>query len=446
MFHKVSWISGVLIIASMLGPAWAVEQVAQLTPNPASSSFGWSVAVSGDYIVVGAPDDQELDPGNQHGAAYIFKREDAGWVQQVKIFASELGFIENFGYSVDMDGDRLVVGSPNLDPLGARHGSAYIFHRGKSGWTEEVRLTTGGPPNQADAFGHSVTIEGDVVVVGATELGRVYAYRRNGTMWVEEAVLAGADTVLGDVFGFAVSLSEMRIVVGAPYADSPAQDAGAVYPFRWTGGKWAQDAKLTPADAAAGDGFGFAVSLSRDRLLIGAPGDDYVGGIGSAYVFARNPSGWVEQAKVTRADAGSFGQSVAVHSELAMVGAPSDDDAGFLAGSVSVFQCEGGQWTGVQKFLGIKGQRLGRSVSIDSNYAVSNSHVYAVPYLPRCIPTVTTWGVLVLAFTLMAAGTILLRRRIVLATCISVLGMTCSVSAFEPNFNAAHLPRRQLHR
>jgi len=416
MIHKSWSVSRVLIIGCVVAPAWGVEQVARLNPNPASGSFGYSVAVSGDYIAVGAPFDQELDPGNQHGAAYIFKREGANWVQEAKIFPSQLGFASSFGYSVAVDGSRLVAGAPNVPPAGAGFGSAYVFRRDETGWTEEVRLTTGGPPLQANQFGISVAIEGDVMVAGATALARAYVYRRNGTTWVEEAVLTGADTVPEDAFGWSVSLFGSRIVVGAHLANSPGENAGAVYMFTWTGTKWTQETKLTSADAGAGDLFGFAVSLAGDQALIGAHGHNR----GAAYVFFHDGDNWIEQAKLTALDtisADGFGWSVALDGAMAMVGAPFDDDVG----AVYVFQCEGGRWEQVQKLLPNAGDILGRSVSIDRNYAASQSYVYAVPFIAPCIPTLRAWGLVVLALGIVVVGTLRLRRRSVLATCLALL-------------------------
>jgi len=345
---------------------------------------------------------------------------------------------------VAIDGDRLVAGSPKLDPAGTHYGAAYVFRRDAGGWTEEVRLTLPGSPGPGNAFGSSVAIEGDVVVVGAYELDRAYVYRRNGTQWLEEAVLTGADTTTGDIFGWAVSISGGRIVVGAIYDHSSGQYAGSVYVFVWTGTNWVQEATL---NGATGDVFGSAVSLSGDQLLIGAPGHN--NGAGTGYVFARNPNGWVQRAKLTASDAEAydlFGGTVALHGALAMVGAPRDSEAGFRAGALYVFQSRCGQWVQTQKLLPLPGDGLGVSLGMDGTHAVSNSYVYFTPPLPSCVPALSRWGVVVMILGIAAVAAVRSRKLPKLGTLVCAVAWTATASGFEPNFNAPHHPEHVLVR
>ena len=200
-------------------------------------------------------------------------------------------------------------------------------------------------------FGISVSVSGDVAVVGAygdddngTDTGSAYVFRWNGTSWVQEAKLLASDGAEFDDFGRSVSVSGDVAVVGAPYADENGSDSGSAYIFaRNQGGpdNWGQVTELLPSDGAADDYFGWSVSLSGDVALVGAYMDDDKGSeSGSAYVFRWNGTSWVEQPKLLASDGAAddeFGLSVSVSGNVAVVGAYYDDDKGTDSGSAYVF-------------------------------------------------------------------------------------------------------------
>ena len=157
-----------------------------------------------------------------------------------------------------------------------------------------------------------------------------------------EVKLTASDAAAGDGFGISVSISGDLAIVGAPLDDDVSFASGSAYIFRRGGGIWSQEAKLTASDAAAGDAFGFSVSINGDLAIVGALQDDDAGTFsGSAYIFRRNGTSWSEEAKLTASDAASvdlFGIFVSISGDLAIVGAQGDDDAGSGSGSAYVYE------------------------------------------------------------------------------------------------------------
>ena len=170
----------------------------------------------------------------------------------------------------------------------------------------EVKLTASDAA-EGDQFGRRVSVSGDLAIVGARrdddaggESGSAYIFRRTGTNWSEEAKLTASDPAAGDFFGFSVSISGDLAIVGAPFDDDAGNQSGSAYVFRRTGTSWSQEAKLTATEAAADDQFGVSVSISGDLAVVGAFGDDDAGSTsGAAYIFRRTGTSWAEEAKLT---------------------------------------------------------------------------------------------------------------------------------------------------
>lgn len=369
-------------------------QVRKLTASDAAAGdhFGWSVAISGDTIVIGAPYDE-----NHAGSAYVFERNQGGadqWGQVRKVTASDAATSDWFGHSVAISGDIVVIGAP-YDENHA--GSAYIFERNKNGADQwgQVRKVTADNAEADDNFGRSVAISGDTVVIGAPngnsivgDSGAAYVFERNrgGTAdnWGQVQRIAADDAGQGDLFGYAVAISGDTVVAGAPYSDdvcpsNPDCNSGSAYVFaRNENGadKWGQVSKLTSADAASEDYFGWSVGISADTTVVGAWGD-YSGASswgGSAYVFERNWGGkdnWGEIKKVTTAaTVGELGRSVAVSGDTIVAGASTED---LISGAAYVFVQQGATWTEQQKPIGTDteaGDRFGYAVAAGGDTAV----------------------------------------------------------------------------
>jgi hypothetical protein len=265
------------------------SQQAKLTASDGNAGdwFGWSVAVDGDTAVVGAYQDD--DNGASSGSAYVFTRSGSTWSQQAKLVASDGANNDFFGQAVAISGDTAVIGAYGDDGY---QGSAYVFTRSGSTWTEQVKLTATVRAAD-DSFGRSVAISGDTVVIGAPQddgsqpdSGSVYVYTGSGSTWGQQARLIANDGVTGDNFGFAVAVSGDTTVIGAYGADGMETDAGAAYIFTRGGSTWSQQVRLIASDGARNDSFGRSVGLSGDKAIIGAYADDDLGNqSGSAFVF-----------------------------------------------------------------------------------------------------------------------------------------------------------------
>ena len=320
-------------------------EVAKLTAADAAAydDFGVSVAIDGDTVVVGAYWDD--DGGTNSGSAYVFRTTDGGgtYGQVAKLTAADTASFDRFGVSVAIDGSTVVVGAYYKNSY---RGAAYVFRTSDGGVTYgQVAKLTASDASTYDYFGRSVAIDGGTVVVGAYQYnnggsGVAYVFRTSdgGATYVEVAKRTAADASSNDLFGKSVAIEGNTVVVGA-WGDG----SGSAYVFRTTDGGATYDelAKLTAADAAAGDEFGFSVAIDGNTIVVGAYQRDS-GGPGAAYVFRTDDGGatYVEIAKLTAADAASgdeFGYSVAIDGSTVVVGAWKDDDAGSKSGSAYVF-------------------------------------------------------------------------------------------------------------
>ncbi len=339
--------------------AWsaAPADVATLVADDgdAGAFFGFSVALAGDTAVIGAQGD--ADNGDDSGAAYVFQRTGSGWGRQAKLTAAGGDAGDQFGGSVAFSGDTALIGARRADGNGDDSGAAYVFWRSEAGWSQQARLQADDGAAGAE-FGYSVALCGDTAVIGAArddhsgeDSGSAYVFTRSGSGWSQQAKLVAADGAAGDVFGISVAISGDTVVIGADLDDDDGENSGAAYVFTRSKGKWNQQAKLTAADAAAVDIFGVRVAISGDTALIAARrDDDEVNGVdaGSAYVFVRSGTSWSQQARLTANDGGAgdlFGYNVALSQDTALVTAAMDDDKGSNAGAAYVFTRSGDRWT-----------------------------------------------------------------------------------------------------
>jgi FG-GAP repeat len=178
--------------------------------NPvAVEEFGSSVAVSGDYAIVGA-----RHGGFDPGSAYVYMTTGTGWTQQAKLNASDKQGLDHFGDAVSIDGDYAIIGAP--DGGSTSQGYAYIFHRSGSLWNEQAKLTAS-DVTAYGSFGRSVSIHGDYVIIGADKAA--YIFHRAGSAWIEEAKLTAPPSVtLSSDFGVSVSMSGDHVIVGDAFA------------------------------------------------------------------------------------------------------------------------------------------------------------------------------------------------------------------------------------
>jgi hypothetical protein len=341
-----------------------------LLPNPAlqvREGFGIAVAVDGDLALISAT--EALDAlGVTTGVVYAFQREDGEWRQTQTLRPSNpADAFARFGFALALQGTRAVVGVPGGD-ASLQQGYALVYVRADSQWVEEARLAASDGASR-DEFGIDVAIDGDSVVVGASgassletrrkgtttdPTGAAYVYQRNGSAWVQQAKLLAADGQDDDAFGRSVSIAGDTVLVGAPDDGTGAiQRHGSAYVFLRVAGAWNQRVKLLAMDRDQGDRFGTQVQLQGDTALIGSPNDtiglnEYQG---SAYVHVRSAGAWTFQAKLVNADGRpldrSFeaaGLSLALDGDVALVGAPGVDGVLEGSGAVLVYERIGNAW------------------------------------------------------------------------------------------------------
>jgi hypothetical protein len=335
-----------------ISSAQTVSQQAKLTASDAAAedAFGSSVSIDGDYAIVGAH--LEDAGGTDAGAAYVFIRSGTSWSQQAKLTASDATAEDAFGSSVSIDGDYAIVGASLKN---AAAGAAYVFIRSGTSWSQQAKLTAS-DAGADDMFGKSISIDGEYAIVGAefdddggTDAGAAYVFVRSGTSWSQQAKLTVSDGEVEDFFGFSVSIDGNYAIVGAESDDNGASDQGVAYVFIRSGTSWSQQAKLTASDAEAEDFFGHSVSIDGDYAIVGAREEDAGGtNSGTAYVFVRSGTSWSQQAKLTASDAEAedfFGHSVSIDGDYAIVGAYAEDTGGTDAGAVYVFVRSGTSWS-----------------------------------------------------------------------------------------------------
>ena len=379
--------AGVLILAGG-SPALGQCEVGKIVGSTSAEGdqFGSTLAISGDYAVAGAykhdlgcpPDPPPPSPPTYDcdiGIGYVFERDGLAWTEVDTIRPGSLDSGDEFGKAVAISGDVVVAGARlhnvEIDPYTyIEAGAVYVFRRDAGGaWLEEEMLTAmkslgggevGSDAGSEDEFGTSVAVDGDVIVVGAPKnddfesdagnSGSAYVYRYVSGAWEWEAKLLASDANEVDYFGESVGISGNWIVVGAYKEDADGiEDGGSVYVFHYDAvNGWQETQKLTAQDdsgaddIAAKDKFGSVVSISGDRLIVGAaanddadPSKDYTNS-GVAYIYRLDDVTWVIERKLrpaNNAKGDNFGQSVGINGDMAIIGAPKTDVVASNSGS-----------------------------------------------------------------------------------------------------------------
>ena len=360
--------SGAAYVFVRSGSTWTQQAYLKASNTSGSDRFGWSVAMSNDTIVVGAPFEDsnatgiggsQADGATDAGAAYVFFRSGTSWSQQAYVKASNAQADDLFGWTVAMDADTVVVGAQqesssatgvngNQADNSANHsGAAYVFFRSGSSWSQQAYLK---PSNTGanDQFSWGLGVSGDTIVAGsrgedgnsagvngssnenAPDAGAAYVFVRSGTNWSQQAYLKASNPETSDGFGFSVAISVDTIVVGAPdedsnatgiggnQADNSAAGSGAAYVFARSGTNWSQQAYLKASNTNAGDQFGYFVGASGNLAVVGAYREDSnatgIGGngadnsavdAGAAYLFTRSGSTWSQDSYLKASNTGA---------------------------------------------------------------------------------------------------------------------------------------------
>lgn len=365
-----------------------------------NDSFGYSVAIAGETVVVSSPnhdyDVAGANPIDNAGAAFVFNKSGSAWTQTQKL----VGFGKNaraindtFGFSLSVSDSWLVVGAPAHDydeageDLQVDAGAAWVFHLEDGEFVPQQKLVGYGRDRQAeDAAGSAIAASASYLVVGAPKhsydasfdqttntnaftnykasAGAVYVWKWSGTGWDLEQKLVASDRTAQALFGSSIAIENELIAIGAPgVAYNASTNVGAAYLFRRTEDAlrpWVEEAILAPTveDQITGSTIGTAVVLRNEVVFLGAPNVDG----GKVFVFAKDEEWAAVQTLIATGtnsnQAGDkFGQSIAVVDDLMVIGAPGqayDQDgrnqtAG--AGAVYLFKNIEGTWTQVQKII-----------------------------------------------------------------------------------------------
>ena len=290
---------GAAYVFVRIGTTWVQQQQLVAADGGLNEFFGTSVAVSGDTILVGAPN-HAVGPNSRQGAVYVFVRNGNTWTQQQELNANDGLVSDQLGGAVALVGDTAVAGAREDNFGASRNGKVYVFQRAGTTWTQQQKLTAS-DGSTLDAFGNSVAINHntDTIAVGAfnddelanADRGSVYVFVRNGSTWSQQARLLGslgAATGFNGHFGTSVAVDGDTLISGCPFLDPlDGNGRGVVYLFDRSGGTWTEHNRFEIAPAVLRE-FGSAVAMSGDAIIGGAQLDT-VGsnlGQGSAYVFS----------------------------------------------------------------------------------------------------------------------------------------------------------------
>ncbi|MDY7091511.1 MAG: IPTL-CTERM sorting domain-containing protein [Acidobacteriota bacterium] len=395
-----------LTAGSLSHPAGAQLDVPGAPPvelrpsDPAAGDlFGCALSVDGSEVAVGSVYDD--DRGSGSGSVYVFAA--AGQGQETKLLAADGAAGDTLGFSVGISGDRVVAGAPNRAEVGQLSGAVYAFRRDQGQWSQEAKLV---PPSLGprDELGRAVAIDGSLVAAGApgdddrgSSAGAVYVYDLDAGTAAPPAKVLAADGAVGDGLGFALALDGSRLLAGAPFADPRGLQSGAAYVFERQAGAWVQVARLVPSDGTAGALFGGSIALAGNRAVIGARLEDAaldggsVANAGAVYVFERQGGAWVEVAKLTAPDlmAGDeLGISVALSGTMdegrILAGARFAASGGAArAGAAYLFEGAGAAWEATLRLAADSpspGDELGFAVGLGSLDDQGDQDLYAGTY------------------------------------------------------------------
>lgn len=385
--------SGAAYVFVRNGLAWSQQAYLKASNSGSSDSFGMSVDIESDTIVIGAHGESSgttVINGNETdnsapsaGAAYVFVRTGTTWSQQAYFKASNAEENDQFGRSVSLSGDTVLVGAWQEDSnatgvngnqnsnSAATSGAAYVFVRNGTSWTQQAYLKSSNAET-ADFLGFATSISGDTLVVGAfledsnaagvngnqasntfSNSGAAYTFVRTGTIWTQQAYLKASNPIPDVKFGSAVAVSGDTIVIGAPSEHGSSTGinglqpgptttgldrSGAAYVFVRTGSTWSQEAYVKASNTGRNDLFGIALDIEDDRLIVGARAEqsfsagvngnqtnDFFGEIGAAYLFNRAGTDWTQEAYIKASNPStnnSFGSSLSISQDTLVVGAP----------------------------------------------------------------------------------------------------------------------------
>ena len=345
----------------------AIAQESILYPSDVAYGlhFGRTVSAYGDYIVIGAPKGNVV--ANLGEAVYIFRKNAGNWLEEARLTATDSIIDQCFGCAVATYSNYILIGAPNDDENGKNSGAAYIFKNNGNGWAKQIKLTPS-DPSEFQSFGSHVSLDGDYALISSTSdningqfnSGSAYIFKRNGDQWLQEAKLIPSDPTISAVFGIRVSIYGDYAFVGATraYNDNNIK-TGAIYVFEKIGNEWIEQVKLVSSDGQHGDVFSNPIATESTLFVAAAkaPGNnEYSKGVG--YIFSKDGEDWIEEHKLIPYDeeedqalwGWSFNENYAV---LANANNPH-------SGVVHLFHKKNADWSEVKTLTASNGDQYDR--------------------------------------------------------------------------------------
>jgi len=338
--------TGTVYVYSYEDLNWQMAQKLVANDGDRQDYFGASVSMHDIQLAVGAYNND--DTGNSAGAAYIFEKKDSQWTQTAKLYASDSAPNDFFGHSVGIFNNKMIVGAYKADSFGSDAGAAYVFEKQGATWIEKGKLLPENL-NNYDYFGYATAITENNIIIGAygddsrgTCSGAAYIFEKKDDQWklINKLIPDAAKT--NDYSGYSVDISDKYAVIGAYKADIKGSNSGAAYVFEKINDRWLQIKSLYPWAAKGYDYFGASVAIDGDYIVAGAYGDSKNGRLsGGAYVFHLVDGIW-EKCVYICASEGSpsdkFGSSVSI-SETgdALIGAYGHDIKGSKSGAAYIY-------------------------------------------------------------------------------------------------------------
>ncbi|MFN5418280.1 MAG: T9SS type A sorting domain-containing protein [Flavobacteriia bacterium] len=333
--------SGSVSVMEFDGSVWIERQELYSDQLYGMDEYAYDVDINENKIIVSAFYDINNN-GDNVGSVYIYEYDGNSWSQQAKLYAPDGVNGDLFGISVAIEGDYAIIGAKHVSNLAYHDGAVYVYHFQNNLWNFEAKLTA----NDAaldNTFGTSLDLNQNSLVIGsrfsdenAYNTGSAYVFEKTGNTWTQTAKLIASDASEFALFGNEVAISGDKIIVGSYWNDnSLGEHAGAAYIFEYDGLNWQEKAKLTASDGLAEDRFGHAVALFENKAIVSA--SDLFTGKGASYIFEYNGVEWIETKKILPSDVEEsdyFGESVSIYGDFAIVGSIYDNNSFIRNGSV----------------------------------------------------------------------------------------------------------------
>lgn len=393
--------AGVRPSVPAVGPGGWIEHKIVADGGVPYQQFGSAVALDGTTAVVGGVESGAGDGSYPAGTgvAFVLAKEAGGWIQTAELRADDGAAGDFFGFSIALSGDTAVVGAPAASVDGeANRGAAYVFHREGGSWSQVAKLSAADGLG-GDQFSNSVAVDGDTIVVGSNGStvdgrfgqGAVYVFSDDGGVWTQTDKLTVTDGVALDQLGFSVALRGDVLLSGAPNAvgNDGSTKTGAVYVLERSAGVWSQTHRLAPDGGGEADGFGVSVGFDDEHGVFGAPFADTF--LGAAYVFDRNGADWAQVQKLTPQDVVPndimWSTVVAVSGDRLIVTEPAYDNS---LGRADIYRRGADGWTleriltasdadpdaSFADFFGLSGAIDGGTILVGQPYSTIGSNLY----------------------------------------------------------------------